>query len=110
MLNRRNVLWNIVILGLDQRIHKDKSIMLVSLWIAGSKSGNDKDEKNGKLIPLFFLLPWRGSGVGQFNLKHLIEKGEQVGIFVHTQALRIPSQLFYSSFQKVYVIRQFGAC
>ncbi|MBQ8630586.1 MAG: hypothetical protein IJ479_02580 [Alphaproteobacteria bacterium] len=63
-----------VILGLDPRIHKDKSIMLVSLWIAGSKSGNDKDEKSGKLIPLFFLLPRRGSGVGQFNLKHLIEK------------------------------------
>ena len=53
VLNRRNVLWNIVILGLDPKIHKDKSIMLVSLWIAGSKSGNDKDEKSGIDLPLF---------------------------------------------------------
>ena len=36
-----------VILGLDPKIHKDKSIMLVSLWIAGSKSGNDNKKEPG---------------------------------------------------------------
>ena len=30
-----------VILGLDPRIHKDKSIVLVSLWIAGSHPQGD---------------------------------------------------------------------
>ena len=82
-------------------------------WIAGSKSGNDLhgrraadcqrpapriallqqslwgrmyfEMKKAGECPAFFLLPRRGLGVGQFNLKNLVEEGEQVNIFVHTQ-------------------------
>ena len=60
--------------------------------------------------PAFFLLPRRGSGVGHFKFKHLVEEGEQVNVFVHTQVALVFSQPFYFSFQKVYMIRQLGAC
>ena len=45
-------------------------------------------KKSGR-VSRFFLLPWRGSGVGHFKLKHLVEEGEQVNIFVHTQVALI---------------------